>query len=243
MSTAMEREDLIPAGGCFRFELEEPYYIGIGVCSHDSTILETAVFTDIEFKQLELKKDGEKMLQSTLETINIESTDRRVVYNTDSHIEAPNWTDDGTTLIYNSNGLLYKIPISGGIPKKIDTDFAIKCNNDHGLSPDNKQIVISDQSAEDGKSRIYTLPFEGGTPKLVAKNAPSYWHGWSPDGKTLVYCAERNGQYDIYSISVYGGKEKQLTNTPGLDDGPDYSQMENIFTLILFAQGICTFGV
>ena len=223
MSTAMDGEDLISAGGSFSIELEEPYYIGIGVCSHDSTVLETAVFTDLEFKQLELKKDGEKMLQSTLETINIESTDRRVVYNTDFHIEAPNWTADGKSLIYNSSGLLYKIPVGGGTPEKINTDFAVKCNNDHGLSPDNKQIVISDQSTEDGKSRIYTLPFEGGTPKLVTKNAPSYWHGWSPDRKTLVYCAERNGQYDIYSISVEGGNETQLTNTEGLDDGPDYS--------------------
>jgi Tol biopolymer transport system component len=57
----------------------------------------------------------------------------------------------------------------------------------------------------------------------VTKQGPSYWHGWSPDGKTLAYCAERVGEYDIFSIPVEGGDETRLTNAPGLDDGPDYS--------------------
>lgn len=52
---------------------------------------------------------------------------------------------------------------------------------------------------------------------------PSYWHGCSPDGRTLAYCAERNGQYDIYSIDEEGDTETLLTTAPGLDDGPDYS--------------------
>ena len=70
---------------------------------------------------------------------------------------------------------------------------------------------------------IYTLPIEGGDPKKVTPLSPSYWHGISPDGKTLTYCAERNGNYDVYIIPVTGGKEKRLTTTEGLDDGPEYS--------------------
>jgi Tol biopolymer transport system component len=57
----------------------------------------------------------------------------------------------------------------------------------------------------------------------VVSARPSYWHGWSPDGKTLVYCAERNGNYDVYSIPVEGGEERRLTTAEGLDDGPEYS--------------------
>ena len=48
-------------------------------------------------------------------------------------------------------------------PERIDTGFAVKCNNDHGLSPDGTQLVISDQT-KDGKSRIYVLPAPGGAP-------------------------------------------------------------------------------
>src|ERR1039457_7165570 len=78
-------------------------------------------------------------------------------------------------------------------------------------------------SKGDKHSRIYTLPIGGGTPKLMTEPGPSYWHGWSPDGKTLAYCAERNGEFDIYTIPVAGGPETRLTTAPGLDDGPDYS--------------------
>lgn len=70
---------------------------------------------------------------------------------------------------------------------------------------------------------IYILPIKGGEPRLITENAPSYWHGWSPDGKTLAYCAERNGEYDIYTIPAAGGEEVRLTHTEGLDDGPDYT--------------------
>lgn len=223
MSVAKEGEELKSAGGSFRIELQEPYYIGIGVCSHDSTVIESAKFTNIELQKMKPKVGENNMLESTLETINIDSKDRKVIYCTDDHIEAPNWTKDDKNLVFNSNGLLYKLPLSGGIPEKINTGFAINCNNDHGLSPDNKMIVISDQTNENGESKIYTLPFEGGNPVLVTKNSPSYWHGWSPDGKMLAYCAERHGEYDIYSIPVGGGNEIQLTDVKGLDDGPDYS--------------------
>jgi Tol biopolymer transport system component len=70
---------------------------------------------------------------------------------------------------------------------------------------------------------IYVLPSEGGKPRRVTQLGPSYWHGWSPDGKTLAYCAERGGEYDVYTISVDGGEETRLTTATGLDDGPDYS--------------------
>ena len=119
-------------------------------------------------------------------------------------------------------GLLYQIPVEGGEPGLIPTDFAKKINNDHGISPNGKVAVISDQT-ETGKSLIYTLPIEGGIPKKITANGPSYWHGWSPDGKTLAYCAERNGNYDVYTIPVAGGEETRLTTAAGLDDGPDYS--------------------
>ena len=114
------------------------------------------------------------------------------------------------------------MPAAGGQPQLINTGFAAKCNNDHGISWDGKQLAISNH-AEDGKSLIYLLPIEGGTPRLITKQGPSYWHGWSPDNKTLAYCAERNGQFNVYTISVSGGEEKQLTSAPGLNDGPEYS--------------------
>jgi TolB protein len=160
---------------------------------------------------------------SILETIDVHSGERHLLKEFDYVIEAPNWTRDGKNLVYNSRGHIYTYELANGEIKEIDTGFAIDCNNDHVLSPDNRQLAVSHFTNEDAKSRIYILPFEGGAPRLVTDNGPSYLHGWSPDGKRLAYCAERNGQYDIYTISVDGGAETQLTNLPSLDDGPEYS--------------------
>ncbi len=165
----------------------------------------------------------QSMQRSHLEIADIRTGAHHVVRTFDEHIEAPNWTPDGKWLIYNSKGRLYKISPKGGTPKAINTGFAINCNNDHGISPDGKTLVISDQTHEDGSSRIYTLPIEGGEPKLITENAPSFWHGWSPDGKTLAYCAQRNLRYGIFTIPTAGGEEQRLTTSDGLDDGPEYS--------------------
>ena len=160
---------------------------------------------------------------SILETVDVHTGERTVLKEYDTVIEAPNWTSDGRFLIYNKGGKMYSYELATGADKEIDTGFAIDCNNDHVLSPDNTQLAVSHFTNEDATSRIYIVPLSGGVPKLVTDKGPSYLHGWSPDGERLAYCAERGGQYDIYTISVNGGPETQLTDEPGLDDGPEYS--------------------
>ncbi|MDX2029324.1 MAG: hypothetical protein SF339_01550 [Blastocatellia bacterium] len=217
MSIAREGEALKPAGGSFRLRLNEPFYVGLGVCAHDNAAIEKAVFSNVEIV------NKPKVLESTLETIAISSKDRKVIYTAQEHFEAPNWSRDGRYFLLNRAGRMIKLPVTGGTPETLDTGFATRCNNDHGISPDGTQLVISDQSQEQRRSLIYVLPIAGGTPRRITKLAPSYWHGWSPDGKTLVYCADRNGNYDVYSIPVEGGEETRLTTAEGLDDGPEYS--------------------
>jgi len=160
---------------------------------------------------------------SILETVDVQSGERTILREFDYVVQAPNWTKDGRYLICNSRGRLYAFELATGEIGEIDSGFAIDCTNDHLLSPDNTQLAISHFTNEDANARIYMLPFAGGTPTLITEKGPSYLHGWSPDGKRLVYCGERDGQYDIYTISVNGGPETQLTDAPELDDGPEYS--------------------
>jgi hypothetical protein len=219
LSIAAAGGELHPSGASFRITLQEPFYIGLGVCSHNNNVSEQAVFSNVDLKEGSIAAAPP---MSTLETISIASTDRRVVYCTPDHIEAPNWSRDGTFFIFNSRGHIYRLPVAGGEPQLIDTGSVAQCNNDHGISPDGTQIAISDQS-QGGKSLIYTLPIAGGTPICITHTGPSYWHGWSPDGKTLAFCGQRNGQFDVYTIPVDGGPETRLTSATGKDDGPEYS--------------------
>jgi Tol biopolymer transport system component len=169
------------------------------------------------------RQPEDRGVYSILETLDIDSGKRRALREFDDTIEAPNWTGDGKYLIYNRGGRIYRYELATGAIRVIYSGAATACNNDHVLSPDGASIAVSNGTWEDGQSRIYTLPLAGGEPTLITPLAPSYLHGWSPDGKTLAYCAERNGQFDIYTIPVWGGRETRLTNTPGLDDGPEYS--------------------
>jgi len=216
------KDGVIYPVGTISAELKGMLYAGLAVCSHDSSDSQTAVFSNVVFRETENIPYEERIVESTLEVIDIESRIRNIIYRTKEHFEAPNWSRDGRTFYYNSNGKIFTLPAEGGIPQLLNTGFADKCNNDHGISPDGRKLAIS-HHPEDGKSRIYILPSAGGTPELITESGPSYWHGWSPDGKTLAYCAERNGEYDIYTISENGGEEKRLTGAAGLDDGPDYS--------------------
>jgi hypothetical protein len=218
-----EGSELKFSGAAERITFTEPFYVGIGVCAHNKDVTEKVVFSNVELTALDAVAAGRPVLYSTLETQSVASTDRRVVHVTPSRIEAPNWMRDGKSLLYNSRGRIFQIPATGGQPQAIDTGFATRCNNDHGLSPDGTQLAISDQSRGNGRSLIYTLPITGGTPSQVTTTGPSYWHGWSPDGKTLAFCGERDGEFDVYTIPAEGGAETRLTTAKGLDDGPEYS--------------------
>lgn len=211
------------AGGSTRIALKEPFYVGIGVCSHDKDVVEKAVFSNVELKGAAPVTAAQSILYSTLETITVASTDRRVVYVAPERFEAPNWMPDGKNLLFNRNGRIEKIAVTGGTPQIIDTGFAIRCNNDHGISPDGTQMVISDQSQDEHRSLIYIVPIDGGAPRRITQKSPSYWHGWSPDGKTLAFVGQRNEEFDIYTIPAAGGEETRLTTAKGLDDGPEYS--------------------
>lgn len=162
---------------------------------------------------------------SLLEVYDVENKTRTVLKEYDYLIEAPNWTPDGKALIYNSKGKLVRFNLDTHEDTEINTDFADNCNNDHVLSPDGSQVAISNMTNDGGfTSKIYTLPIGGGVPALITPNSPSFLHGWSPDGKTLAYCAFRGEDANIYTIPVTGGEETRLTyNEKGLDDGPEYS--------------------
>ena len=191
--------ELEPAGAFMRVGLADPVYVGLGVCAHDDKALERVVFSGVHFGAKEPGNAGKPQLHCALELVPIASKDRKVIYHTTNHIEAPNWSRDGEFLLFNSGGRIYRLPSQGGCPKSwtralptAATTITASPRTGHGLS--------SATNRKTGKSLIYTLPMGGGTPQLVTPLGPSYWHGWSPDGSTLVYCAERNGEYDVYTI-------------------------------------------
>ncbi|MHA6248759.1 TolB family protein [Pontibacter sp. CAU 1760] len=205
--------------------LGDEVYVGLFVGSHNKDVLEKGIFSDV---RLTVPAPDDlvqyrEYLGSNLEILDVNTGDREIIYTSPKSLQAPNWTPDNKTLIYNSDGLIYTFDLATRQPKQLNTGSVTNNNNDHVLSFDGKMLGISSGVEALGGSIIYTLPVTGGEPKQITPKGPSYLHGWSPDGKTLTYTAERNGEWDIYTVPSKGGKEKRMTTTKGLDDGSEYS--------------------
>lgn len=165
-----------------------------------------------------------KQVVSSLYIYDLKSRDSKLILKEERHFEAPNWSPDGTFLLINSAGKLEKIGLDGKNLGTLNTGEIQKANNDHGYTFDGKTLFISSGKPDvQGGSYIYKVEAEGGTPELITELTPSYWHGVSPDGKDIVYCAQRNNNFDVYKISSEGGEEIRLTSESSLDDGPEYS--------------------
>ncbi|MDX2005438.1 MAG: hypothetical protein SFU83_09195 [Meiothermus sp.] len=223
MRAAKSGEPLVETGRV-RIGLEGQVYAGLFVCSHEIDAAETADFSNFRF-DVPAAEDAPPS-PSRMEILEVETGHRRVIYSSTRHFEAPNWSRDGGYLLFNQEGRIYKLGLETGHLALLDTGQVRANNNDHGISFDGKKLALSSHTEHPGRkpgSQIYVVDVEGGEPVQVTDQAPSYWHGWSPDGRTLVYCAEREGNYDVYSIPAEGGPETRLTTDPGLDDGPEFS--------------------
>lgn len=145
------------------------------------------------------------------------------VYTTHGHIEAPNWTHDGASLIFDQDGALFRIPVTGGTPQPIPMGDNMHCNGSHGLSPDGTLLAVSCSTPTLPGSHVYVLPSAGGTPRLVTGHTDSYFHTWSPDGSTIVFTRPDHGSLNLFAINAQGGAERPLTTGTGISDDPDFS--------------------
>ena len=222
MSIAPEGDDLHSSGGSFRIKFEEPFLIGLGVCAHNNKVSEKAIFSHVEIIAGSQTDSGNSWTESTLETIAIDSKDRKAVYITPGFIEGAFWFKGSDSLFFSSKGQLYTIRKGGGTPKLFNTDTLKNLGSSNGLSPDGKQLALSNYIGAH-QAKIFIMPAAGGGPKLLTQNASSWWHSWSPDGKSIMFAGMRNKNLDIYSIPAEGGEEKRLTARQGNNDGPECS--------------------
>lgn len=206
-------------------DLGEEVYLGLFVGSHNADVMETGVFSDVRITipAWEGLVPYRNYLGSNIELLDIATGSRDIVYTSPRSLQAPNWTTNGKSLIYNSEGLVYNFDIAGGKPSLLPTGEVKNNNNDHVLSFDGKMLGLSSSVRDLGGSVIYTVPVTGGSPKQITPGGPSYLHGWSPDGQLLVFTGRRNNDYDIYTVPSNGGKEVRLTTAKGLDDGAEYT--------------------
>lgn len=170
------------------------------------------------FAQDARKKQGPARVpvKSLVTIYNVADGSKKVVFTGEGFYQAPNWSPDGKYLLMNTPGKLWRFSLADSKMEPVDTGAPRGINNDHGITKDGKWIAIS-------AGNIFVLPSAGGEPRQVTKEIPSYFHGFSPDGRWMAYCAKRGDNFDIYRIAFEGGEEQRLTSHPGYDDGAEYS--------------------
>lgn len=206
--------------------LGDDVYVGLYVCSHNNNVIEKALFDNVRIivPAKENFQAYREYIGSNIEIFDIPSGKRKIIYSENASLQAPNWTLDGRSLIYNKSGLIYKLDLQSKKVAQVPTGNVTGNNNDHVISFNGKMLGLSSTSPDKKyNSVVYTVPISGGIPKQITFAGLSYLHGWSPDGKWLTYTAQRNNDFDIFKIPAAGGNEINLTNSPGLDDGSEYS--------------------
>ncbi len=227
MFLSLSGEPLHQVGASIKLPFEGSFYVGIGLCSHDAKVVEKAIFSKVHLEPLQaVTTSADLTLYSSLKTIAIDNSARvaTVAYSKAANIQAPNWSRDGSYLVFTEGGRIWRISPKGGTPIAIDIGTAGHCSGSHGFSPNGKLLAISCSTPDMPGSRVYVVPEQGGTPRLVTENPNSYWHTWSPDGKTIVFTRpNKGGGGNIFAISAEGGPERALTTGAGVSDDPDYS--------------------
>lgn len=200
-------------------EMSGPVYAGIGVCAHDANALETAVFTNVRVTQ------PPPSYRSRITVYDLATKKTNVVLTLDQLVEAPNWSRDGKHLLINTLGDLYRVPLDAPRLDKITLGAGgYRCNNDHDYSRDGQWLAFSASGPASRQSQVYVAKADGSEVRLLTPAAPSYFHGWSPDGRWLAFVGQRNGIFHLYRVSFDGGPEQPLTTAGPYDDGPDYTR-------------------
>jgi TolB protein len=212
--------------------LTDEVYVGPFVGSHAVGVVAQAVFSNV--RVIIPPGPGFKpytdFLGSHLEVMDVATGHRRILHSEPGSIQSPNWTPDGK-LIYNSaEGVMYTYDIAKNTALELETGACRQNNNDHVLSFDGKMLALSNFSGEPSRSVAFVLPVTGSAhPRQITspEAGHTFLHGWSPDGKTLVFTGGRKGETgdyrNLWSVDVETKVETALTPPGTLDDGPEYT--------------------
>ncbi|MEM6698700.1 MAG: hypothetical protein AAF599_09915 [Bacteroidota bacterium] len=183
---------------------------------------------DLSFANLRLshpapesKEEIEKRIVSSVEIFHVSTRQRKILFQKNVRIEAPNWHPTDSFLLVNSEGLLYQIPLSAKEGwQAVDLGFLNHCTQHHGFSLDGKQLFFSHQDSS--ATSIYQFALQDTLPpKIVIQKSPSLWQSISPDGTEILYTAKRRRRksFNIYKSSIDTFREARITKTVGADRG------------------------
>ncbi|HSY33249.1 MAG TPA: S9 family peptidase [Verrucomicrobiae bacterium] len=107
------------------------------------------------------------------------------------------------------------------------------------VSPDGKWIAYSvatpDMDANRNASNIWAVPATGGAAIQLTQSGHDSAPAWSPDSKTLAFISSRDGNSQVYLLSMEGGESHAITHIAG---GADLVKWSPDGTTIAFTSSV-----
>jgi len=228
MFISQKGEPLHQMGASLKQHFAAPFYVGLGVTSHDADTTDKIVFRNVSLETpASVPPPADLVLNSSLQILQVEDSARRaiVIATGPGRMNSPDWMPGHKNIYAYKDGKILRIPLqdplNGGKPEVVDTAGLVDCVGDYGVSPDGKSIALSCAETKGGVRNLYVLPF-GGKPRQLTHDVNSFFHGWSADGSTLLFTRGKAAAADFFAVPAAGGGEKQLTSDT-LHDGPEFS--------------------
>jgi len=228
MFISQKGEPLHQMGASLKLRFAAPFYVGLGVTSHDADTTDRIVFRNVSLEApAAAPPPADLVLNSSLQILQVEDSARRaiVIATGRGRMNSPDWMPGHKNIYAYKEGQILRIPLqdplNGGKPEVVDTAGLVDCVGDYGVSPDGKSIALSCAETKGGVRNLYVLPF-GGKPRQLTRDVNSFFHGWSADGSLLLFTRGKAAAADFFSVPAAGGGEKRLTSDT-LHDGPEFS--------------------
>lgn len=141
---------------------------------------------------------------------------KRYYYSAFDHSINPTWSKDGKLIYFIFNrevahgtGNLCTIDIASGEIKTIreeETNWRTRPD----VSPDGTRLVYSSYLGQNWH-QLYILPAQGGyTVPLTYGDYDKTFPRWSPDGKTIAFISNQDGNTSLWLLDAYSGKQTQV---------------------------------
>lgn len=158
--------------------------------------------------------------------INIASGEEELLTEVNFRSGLANFSPNGKHMVFTGNELGWGVYLMDLDKKKITrvTSRGGSCRPD--WSPDGKTIAYVSHLS-DSIGDIWLMDADGRNQRRLTTTSElsDYYPAWSPDGQWLVYAASpdgRDGNWDLYLISVDGERRVRLTDDESRNKLPDW---------------------